>query len=221
MIDLHTHIIPQVDDGSKSLEMSIKMLELEVQNGVEQVMFTPHFMYDSNSEEKKEKIKAQYHLLISNCPELPLKTYLGAEIMYNENLYQRIENGNEVFTLANSKYLLVEFPFHSPHYRIVDKLYMMVTKGYNVILAHPERYLYLTIDDINEIKSCGILVQINTSSLLKDFGKEVYKRAITMMQNGFVDFVASDCHDLSIRKPNLKQVQKLLKKYHISNKIDL
>lgn len=221
MIDLHTHIIPQVDDGSKSLEMSIKMLELEVQNGVEQVMFTPHFLYDSKFEEKKEKIKAQYRFLISNCPDLPLKTYLGAEIMYNENLYQRILNGNDVFTLANSKYLLVEFPFHSPHYRIVDKLYMMITKGYNVILAHPERYLYLTMDDINEIKACGILVQINTSSLLKDFGKEVYKRAIAMMQNNFVDFVASDCHDLSIRKPNLKLVQKLLKKYHISNKIDL
>ena len=117
MIDLHTHIIPQVDDGSKSLEMSIKMLELEVQNGVEQVMFTPHFLYDSKFEEKKEKIKAQYHLLISNCPDLPLKTYLGAEILYNENLYQRILNGNDVFTLANSKYLLVEFPFHSPAIR--------------------------------------------------------------------------------------------------------
>ena len=71
------------------------------------------------------------------------------------------------------------------------------------------------------LPSESVKVQINTSSLLKDFGKEVYKRAITMMQNGFVDFVASDCHDLSIRKPNLKQVQKLLKKYHISNKIDL
>lgn len=220
MIDIHTHILFSVDDGSKDLAMSLDMINLELENKVSSIILTPHFSYEGTFEKREKLIKDHFLILKNKIEELniPISLALGAEIMYTDSLYQRMKEGKEIISLPNS-HLLVEFPLFHYHQRVIDKIYPLTLFNYKIILAHPERYEYLTIEDLKEIKSFGVKFQINSTSLNKAFSKSIYHRAKTLLKEGLVDFIASDCHENKIRKPNLLEVTKYLKKYKITNNL--
>ena len=213
MIDIHTHILPNFDDGCKSLEESRECLLALKNNGVDKVILTPHFYVDGDKnaliklfEDFKEAVK-----------DIDVKLYLGAEIMYTRGFTKHLFK-DSVVGLNGNDVLLIVFPFVNTGIDIKEALYDVTCLGYKVVLAHPERYLYLKIEDIIKMKKLGIIMQVNATSLDGGEGFKIKHRAKKMARLGLIDFVASDCHSINgKRKPTLNS--KYLK--YIKNKIDL
>lgn len=205
MIDIHTHILPNVDDGSSDFDTSCKLLELELENGVNKVICTPHQNYlNLNKDLLIEKFNE-----FKNKINLDIELYLGSEIYYYKGFLNDLENG-KLLTLNNSKYILIEFST-SQNTDIIDIVYSIRLKGYIPIIAHIERYSYLNNEDYLKIKKEGALIQINASSFNYTNTKKIIKY---LLKNNLVDFVASDCHDLNRRSVDFFKIKKYIyKKY--------
>lgn len=191
MIDIHTHIIPFVDDGSPSVEASLEMLKREICDGVTDIIVTPHYrlnMYERNP----QVIRERFELLVKEAAALPIKLYLGQEIALRGAIVSRLERG-EIFSLNASKYVLLEFDYNN-EVDIDSVVYDLIVSGYKPIIAHIERYAYLKVQGAEELKKNGALLQINASSVVDDFRKEYKKRALNYLKCGLVDIVASDLH---------------------------
>lgn len=206
MIDIHSHILPLVDDGSTSLNSSIEMLKSIVDAGVTDAILTPHYRGKFNT--SKEEIRARFLEFQQAVRDIPVNLYLGREIYVEDGILNRVFEG-EFLTLNDSKYVLLEFDYYD-RYDVVEAVYMTKNKGLIPIVAHIERYEYLTIDDAYEIKGLGGLIQINASSLDKKCSKVYYKRVKELIKEDLVDFVASDCHEF--RKNCLKYAHKKIEK---------
>ena len=191
MIDIHSHILPYVDDGSKGKESSIKMLKDLCDIGVTDLFLTPHYRGKYNLE--KNQILEIFNQFKEDAKDIPINLYVGREINIDNESIEKFFKG-ELLSLNGTKYVLIEFHYHN-YFDIVEAVYMLVNKGYIPIVAHPERYEYLELEDIEEIKSIGGLIQINASSLIRKFDKGRYKIAKRLIKEDLVDFVASDHHD--------------------------
>ena len=216
MIDIHTHILPAVDDGSESIENSIKMLNDLKESGVTDVILTPH--YRGKYLCTKEVLKVQFEKIKALAKDVPINLYLGQEIYVEKDTFNLLSSG-ELLTLNNTKYVLLEFHHVNPS-DIVEAVYVAKMRGFIPIVAHVERYEYLQFDDVFEIKNLGGLIQINASSLVNKKNKDYYKRVKKLLKNNLVDFVASDCHDF--RPIRIGEARKLLtKKYgeELANKL--
>ena len=215
MIDIHSHILPLVDDGSTSLNSSIQMLKELAEAGVTDLIVTPHYRGKFNL--AKEEIRAKFLEFQQTVREIPVNLYLGREIYVEDGMLKRVFEG-EFLTLNNTKYILLEFDYYI-RYDIVEAVYMARNKGLIPIVAHIERYEYLTIDDAFEIKSLGGLIQVNASSLHKRCNKLYYKRVKELIKEDLVDFVASDCHEFRKNYINyaFKKVQKRFGKEKAQN----
>lgn len=221
--DIHTHILPGVDDGSNSYDISSKMLDLEILNDVNEIVLTPHYHHNSISCSDKNLLKEKYNEFINKYKDLQIKFIFGAELYFSNELMHEF-NKHEVITLGDTNYVLIEFPLYQEYYDISSILAEIIYLGYKPILAHPERYEYMDVKKLNKIKETGALIQINTSSILGDFGKSIQKNVFKFIKANLVDFIASDCHSLGIRKPNLKEALEFVKKKfnkEIENKINL
>ena len=202
MLDIHTHILPNVDDGSKSLEESIELLRSEVNNGVTTVILTPH--QNARIKTKNELIKR----FLEFKKEIDfIDLYLGSEIYYYDDLIADLVN-DRVLTINNSKYVLVEFSTRTET-NIADIVYEIVLKGYKPIIAHIERYPYLTLENYLAIKNNGGLIQINASSYEDKYFK---KKTKILLKNKLVDFVASDCHNTKTRNVDFSNIKKVVEK---------
>ena len=205
MIDIHSHLIPGVDDGSQSIEESLSLLKQAERDGITELITTPHFM-------KNGEFRIKVPELVQRLNELkqvykgPIKLHLGNELYIHPDLPELLEKG-EVLTLAESDYILVEFPFQNYRDEYDEILYELSLK-YRIIIAHPERYSYVQDDPnfclrwLNE----GYYLQANQNSLFK---KETNKTLIPMIENGFVSFMASDAHN-EHRLCVLSEARKLL-----------
>lgn len=189
MIDIHTHILYGVDDGSKSIDDSLAMIRECINQGVKTIVLTPHYNRNMETIEKNFAIlkdKAEVNL------------FLMPEIFYEEDLDDYYDSLPKI-----NGYILLEFGEASD---ILDALRDLSIDGKKIILAHAERY-GLTLDDLLEIKKYGVLIQVNASKVIKKKGKE-------LLDNGIVDFVASDMHNLNKRTSfMLKAYQFVEKKY--------
>ncbi len=202
MLDIHTHILPNVDDGSKSLEESIELLRSEVNNGVTTVILTPH--QNARIKTKNELIKR----FLEFKKEIDfIDLYLGSEIYYYDDLIADLVN-DRVLTINNSKYVLVEFSTRTET-NIADIVYEIVLKGFKPIIAHIERYPYLTLENYLAIKNNGGLIQINASSYEDKYFK---KKTKILLKNKLVDFVASDCHNTKTRNVDFSNIKKVVEK---------
>jgi protein-tyrosine phosphatase len=205
MIDIHTHILPGMDDGSKNVQESLRLLEMEREQGIEQVVLTPHFYRDKESGRHFFKRRAQSleKLLAVFPPDSP-KLYLGAEVHWFTSLaqYEHLDK----LCIGGGKHFLLELPFEHWSSRLVDDIYdLTCTTGLTPILAHVERYLTLqSRSQIDELISLGLPMQMNADSLLKFFGRS---RLITMLEEGRW-FIASDCHSVDKRPPRIADALK-------------
>ncbi|MFQ3726952.1 CpsB/CapC family capsule biosynthesis tyrosine phosphatase [Staphylococcus equorum] len=201
MIDIHNHILVDVDDGPRSIEETIHLLEQAHNEGVTDIVATPHHLhprYDNNIQVVKEKLnELRNNELIE---QLRINLYPGQEIRVTDQIIDDIHNG-KIEGINNSKYLLVEFPSNEvPHYS--HKLfYDLQTMGYVPIIAHPERNKAIAenLDILFDLVNGGALSQITSSSLLGDFGRKVKKISLQMIDNNLTHFVASDAHSSAIR----------------------
>ena len=217
MIDIHTHILPNVDDGSDSFEKSVEMLNQAKEQGVTHIILTPHTILNSSTYLEKEELHNKFNQFVQKIEDIGIKVYLGSEIYFTEKSYRKLVN-NELTTFNNSKYCIIEFPMHEET-DIDEALYNVKTKGYRPILAHPERYKFLDVDDVKNIKS-NALIQVNTTSLLGLHGRKIKKFAFKLIKNNLVDFVSSDCHNTKDRNVNLLQAYNLVSKKFGKEKAD-
>lgn len=208
MIDLHTHILPGVDDGCSDLNESEDLLKAQFKGGVRKVFLTPHFYPDKKILEDflEDREKAYQDLLTIWDPYTMPEMKLGAEVRYSPELIQ-MDLGS--LTLGNSRYLLLElsgsrFPTHLG--QIIQDMVML---GYVPILAHLERYAYF-LEDPNQIADfiqAGALGQVNVEAFLD---KQTGSFARACLKHSLAHIIASDTHDLSHRPPRLQELATLL-----------
>lgn len=193
MIDIHTHIIPKIDDGSPDMDASLKLVREMIEQGVTDVICTPHYRKPYNETPEttvecfnnlKEAVQAE---------NLPIRLYLGQEIYCRPGEYKELIVGGKVLPLNGSKFILLEFDFEV-YADIAEIVYEVKALGYMPIVAHIERYSYMTDEDVYEIKKVGGLIQVNASSVIGNVGRHIKKTVKKLYKNGFVDFVSSDVH---------------------------
>lgn len=204
MFDFHTHILPGIDDGSKSVEMSLDMLRDSWDQGVDGLVLTPHFYADSDSPQRFLKRRTDSFMRLAQqldevqyCPQL----LLGAEVHYYRGMGNSAEL--ETFCIGKSNFILIEMPFErwsSFMLRDIENVYSRL--GFRVIIAHIDRYLSLASpEDIAELKSgAHVLFQANADFFLQ---RSTRRKAIKMLDRGEIQLLASDCHNLTTRAPNL------------------
>ncbi len=197
MIDIHSHVLPLVDDGSKSLDSSIQMIKTLIEIGVTDLFLTPHYMrlrnylstYDNNRlvfEKFKEEVKNT---------GLKINLFLGNEIYYTIEAIKYLKN-QVVTTMGGSNKILIEFSMTEPEEDIAEAIHNVKSAGYVPIIAHPERYQYInSIDDFILMHQMGALIQVNAHSVVGKYGLTTQKLCFKLIKLGLVDFVASDIHE--------------------------
>lgn len=203
MIDVHCHVLPGIDDGSRSVEMSISMLHEMKRQGIDKVIATPHFYPMSNNPERflTDRQKAYEQLMEAvdeDCPEI----LLGAEVMYFEGI-SRFE-GLKDFRAQGTEILLLEMPFIKWTSRAVEEVIRLsASYGIQLMMAHIERYLdnnsRRILDDFSEN---GILMQSNAGAVID---RKRRRKVLKLIRNGTVSFIASDAHNTVSRPPNLAE----------------
>lgn len=202
LVDIHTHVLPNIDDGARDLEESLKMLEVYSANNINTVITTPHFDFSIDNLEEFLKIREdsynQVEALIKQN-QLNVDLLLGVEIMYSPNLDQY---NLEKLTLNNTDYLLIELPVFSNPISLKHTLSKIISQGYIIILAHVERYSYLINNGklMQELINMGVLFQVNTSFAISDSKRNLFN---AMNKYNLIHFIASDAHDCDRRIPNL------------------
>lgn len=196
MIDIHNHILVDVDDGPKNKEEMLKLLKQAKDEGVTEIIATPHHLSPTfNNENKIVERKLNEILDLDEVKEMGIKIYPGQEIRISDQIILQLEKG-EAIGLNHSKYLLIEFPSGGvPHY--TDRLFFeLQSKGYVPIIAHPERNKEISqnLDVLFDLVNGGALSQLTSASLIGKHGKKLQKISIQMIENNLVHFIASDAH---------------------------
>lgn len=206
MVDLHSHLIWDIDDGSKSKEMTINMLRQAAEGGTKKLVLTPHYLsgyYEVPITEVREKAKEIS--LLTKEEGLDIEVYCGQEVYFTENMLEYFEN-ELIGTINESRYMLIEFNMRNFSVKeVIDILYEIQLKGIVPVIAHPERYHRFIKNPslINEFIKEGFLFQLNTGSITGDFGKEVKKTAEVFLKNKIYSFFGSDAHRDEKRNPNM------------------
>jgi protein-tyrosine phosphatase len=197
MIDIHTHLLPFVDDGVNDYNEAIEILIDLQHQGVEHLFVTPHYYRLRNYLSTYQENLVIFNQLKEMVEDknLSIKLYLANEIKFSKDIFKEIESGL-VHPLKDQMYL-IEFSVKSSAYEISEAVFNMVVKGYTPIIAHVERYLQLSKDDVFELKRLGALVQVNASSLLGKHGGKEKRYVKTLINQDLVDFIASDSHQLN------------------------
>ena len=194
-IDIHTHVIPCVDDGSPDIETSIFLIEEEIKQGVKYIICTPHFrrrMFETS----KEKILENFNLLCEEVQKrnLDVKLFLGQETyLRHYDSLKRVLDENRIYEMNNQKYLLLEFSYTN-ELDLSEFVYYAKIKGFIPIIAHIERYEYVNIEEAMDIVEAGGLIQVNASSVIGKHGGKIKKKVKKLLKNNLVSFIASDIH---------------------------
>lgn len=210
--DIHTHVLPGIDDGAENTDVSLRLIADEKEMGVTDLVLTPHFnMSDISLEDFLSRREEAFSALSESLKETEtladMRFHLGAEVRYDPNL---IKLDLEKLCIENTSYLLLEttgsFPFN-----FENTISFMLSRGITPILAHIERYEYLRKDIplLKRLIDSGVLLQCNASSV---FGKSRSSTVIKLIKRGYIDLLASDCHSPAYRPPNLSKAYKKLKK---------
>ncbi|MEL7005654.1 MAG: CpsB/CapC family capsule biosynthesis tyrosine phosphatase, partial [Bacteroidota bacterium] len=197
-VDLHSHLIPQIDDGVESTEESLEILKELVNLGYQKVITTPHIMSDffNNSE---EKILTGLNSLRSaiRSENIPITIEAAAEYYLDEAFYERISDPKDEFLTFGNNFLLFETSFMNEPFYLKDFIFKITSRGITPVMAHPERYAYIqaNYDMIDDLLNRGVLLQININSLDGYYSKEVKRLAERIIDEGKVHFIGSDCHN--------------------------
>lgn len=212
MKDIHSHLLWGIDDGCKDIAESIGIIKEAVKQGITDLVLTPHYMddtkYNCNNKEKNKRFEELKKKLKEE--NIDINLYLGNEVYITENIKDLLKQ-QEITTINNSKYLLIEFPLGNMLYNSKEILYELVVAGYVPILAHPERYRIFQRhpDHIDEYLRMGVLLQGNYKSLYGKYGKDAKRTLTYYLKKHKITFLGSDCHHEKDFK--LKRLKKKLK----------
>ena len=189
--DRHSHILPGVDDGIQSVKDSLAILTMYEQMGVKKVWLTPHIMEDCPN--TPEKLKVRFEELES-AYQGKIELSLSAENMMDGLFVKRLEQGILMPYGDNQDELLIETSYVQPPMGMEGILRDMRKAGYTPVLAHPERYLYMDAEKYENIKEMGVKFQLNVTSLIGAYGKQVKERAEYLLNEGYYNYSGSDAH---------------------------
>lgn len=209
MIDTHIHVVPGVDDGADSVETSLAMIRIALSEGVTEMVVTPHYNVPSFD---SDRIEEQFEVLLKavELAGLEIALHLGNEIHVNEASIERIglkEEGNEEKhygrTLGDSKYLLLELPYHHYYPFHEAMLFEAQMKGYKVLLAHVERFRVFREDEgkLSDLIRKGMYGQMTSRYIVE---RKTRARALRWIELGYIHVVASDGHNTDSRAPRMR-----------------
>ena len=195
--DIHSHLLPQLDDGVKSLEESAQLVRQFMSLGYTKLVTTPHVMNDfyrndpgtiAGGLESLKQFLAKENINVS--------IEAAAEYYLDESLMERV-NKNERLLTFGANYLLFETNFLTEPFQLKEFIFSATTQGYKPVMAHPERYQYLVNDfgKAGDLKDRGVLFQVNIPSIIGAYSRPIQKLAIQLIRKGWVDFIGSDCHN--------------------------
>lgn len=194
-VDIHSHLIPGIDDGSQTMDETIAMLAKFQSLGYKKVITTPHVMSDSfpNTAENILSGLEDIRLEIEKVG-LTIEIEAAAEYYFDETFVAKIK-AKDLLTFGDN-YVLLEFAFHSPPHYIDQMFFELQSRGYRPVVAHFERYMYYLgkIDQAIEWRQKGINIQININSLFGHYGPDIKKQAERLIDASEFDFIGTDCH---------------------------
>lgn len=213
ILDIHSHILPGLDDGAASEEEALKMLREARRQGIREIIATPHFgrTFPNNC---PEKIRDMCRDLQEKAEQkkIGINIYPGQEIMYSEEVPEMISRG-ELLTLADSRFVLVEFHFGVAYSEVLRAVRMLMMEGYSPILAHIERYKDLRrAERIEELIAQGAYIQVNFSSAGGKWYSETTRWCRTLLSSELVHFMGTDMHNMTSRKPATEEAVRWMEK---------
>jgi len=208
-IDIHSHILPGIDDGAKTTEHSIKLLTAMRNLGIRNFVFTPHVIEGvwENSTERILSVFNELKTAVEQNPALnDIEIRVAAEYMMDENFQRLLENKD--FLPIHENKILVEMSYLAPPANLFEILSEIRYKGFIPILAHPERYksFHKELTVYEQLKDAGCLFQVNMISLTNYYGKSVHESAVWLLRNNMIDFIGSDLHHMR----HIEQINSLM-----------
>jgi protein-tyrosine phosphatase len=214
MIDLHSHILPGIDDGAATLDISVQMLQMASRLGFHTIVATPH-LHERIDPTYQERIDHVFTALRVFASKMNIDLMLGFEVSLTQDLDQRL-TGGEPATLGGSNAVLVDVPFVGWPLHAEESFFRVQTAGFRPILAHPERYeeIQRNPERALELVERGVMLQVTTGSFAGIFGRAAQKTAEMLLQEKAVHVVASDAHSAGQRfmavEPGLSQLRELV-----------
>lgn len=196
-VDMHSHLLPGIDDGVDSLESAVEVIKGLHNLGYRKLITTPHIMHDfyRNSSQTILPLLGEVKEALLEA-EVNIELEAGAEYYLDEHFMELIESDEKLLTFGDN-YVLFELSFVARPLTLRDAIFKLQTKGYKPILAHVERYLYFhkDINELLELKNTGLFFQLNLLSLSGYYSKGVKQMAQKLVNHNVIDFIGSDCHN--------------------------
>lgn len=212
LVEMHCHILPGVDDGADTMEEALELLQMEADQGVRQVILTPHYR-EGYFETSREQIREVYQKFcrMASRRRIPVTCYLGCELHKNADILQLLEK-ESAFRMADTRYVLLEFS-ESDAFRIIRNFTVgLLNNGYRPILAHVERYRELNEERVQELTELGAYIQVNAESILGKSGWKSKRFCHRLLKEDNVHFIGSDAHNVRKRPPCLGACAEYMKK---------
>ena len=195
-VDIHSHFIPGIDDGSPDMETTITLIEKMQALGFKKIITSPHVMSDFYQNSSAIILKGLSDVRRElKAKKINIEIDAVAEYYIDYEFEQKI--GKEKFLTFGDNYILVELPFIQAPRNLFEIIFKLQLEGYKLVLAHPERYSYYTIKDYEEFISRGVILQINLLSLVGYYSHQVKKKTESLINAGMVSFVGTDCHNMN------------------------
>lgn len=203
--DWHSHILPGVDDGIRTMDSALEVLKSYEEAGVKKVWLTPHIMedYPNTTEELRKRFQE-----LKSAYDGNIELRLAAENMLDTLFEERLEKRDFLPIGEAGDHLLVETSYMNPPYGMKEMMQRAMSAGYNLVLAHPERYRYMDEQDYRELKDKGIKFQTNFASLVGGYGETARKKAEWLLKEGMIDICGSDLHRLAFFLETIDQSPK-------------
>lgn len=214
-IDIHNHVLSGFDDGASNEEESMRMLKSAVKQGVISIIATPHCSaeYPNNRGEEIRRACEKLEKRVRNEINPKFSIYPGQEILYTQDILEKLER-QEVLTMADSSYVLVEFMPWTPYSEIYRAVRTLTTKGYSPILAHVERYPVLREKGrVDELIQTGASMQMNYRPVGGKWYAETTRWCRKMLKENKIHFLSTDMHNMKARKPDTKEADAWMEKH--------
>jgi protein-tyrosine phosphatase len=224
-VDMHSHVLPGIDDGAQTSEESIVLIKKMMELGIKKIIATPHVMVDyyrNDSITISNALSVLKEELVKQ--NIDIEVEAAAEHYFDEVFEKRIDERTLMTMGGEQKFVLFELSFINEPPNVIQMIQKMRDAGYKPILAHPERYGYMDIDRLRMIRSWGCNLQLNTISLTGYYGKPSKKMAEDLVDEQMVDFISSDMHHPRHAAAfedalTTDYVEKLLNDYPLKNKM--
>ncbi len=220
MIDVHSHLLPGVDDGVKTFDESIEIIKNLSYRGVSDIIITPHYITETTWTSPRQKNRLIFAKLQEKASDIPVNLHLGNEIYIDRDIEQLLKN-YEISFLADSKFLLVELPISGEFEDYESILTDLLLKGYRVILAHPERYHTIQKNPkiAEKLHENGILFQCNLGSILGQYGHKPQKLVKKLAKSNLIFCFGTDIHHVRDYS-EINKAQKKLERYYTEFELD-